>query len=414
MDRKLKFIQYFGFITAGMVGTLIAPLLPEVRTALGLTYSQVGAVLSAQSIGTLIAALAGGYAADRFGKKSALLAGSASLLLGLLLIVLARSFAPAFLSMICIGTGFGVYQVAINALCADTSGTNKGAAMNRLHVFYGLGAICGPVLSALLLGQMSWRTIFAVSSIAPLVMIGALFLIRIPGLGSTPCPDPASASTATAASTAAPASALTPVAISDKRSAPKQARFHWYGGSFLLLTGLILFFYVGLEVSVFGWLPSFWDSLTWANAFPPALTSGVFWLSLTIGRLIAGRISDRLGFGKFLMGACLASAVLALSWWAVQGGLPALLLIFVLGMAMGGIFPTAMVSVISQYPGRTATVSGTMSLIASFGGLIVPAAVGRVADQGGISVLPAAIAIVTLALFLASVVTWVPRLARRR
>ena len=409
MDRPLKFIQYFGFVTAGMVGTLIAPLLPEVRTALGLNYGQAGAVLSAQSIGTLIAALVGGYAADRFGKKSVLLAGSASLLFGLLLVVLARSFTPVFLSMVCVGTGFGVYQVAINALCADTSATNKGAAMNRLHVFYGLGAICGPVLSVLLLGQMGWRSIFAASSIAPLVMIGALFLIRIPSSASVPCLDSGSSPTP------GTAPALTPTAASDKRLArPKQTRLRWYGGSFLLLSGLILFFYVGLEVSVFGWLPSFWDNLTWAKAFPPALTSGVFWLSLTMGRLITGKISDRIGFGKFLMGACLASAVLALGWWAVQGGLLALLLIFVLGMAMGGIFPTAMVSVISQYPGRTATVSGTMSLIASFGGLLVPSAVGRVADQGGISVLPAAIAVVALALFLASAATWVPRLARQR
>jgi MFS family permease len=158
---RLKMSQYLGFITIGLVSSIIGPMIATIKLDIPMSYSQVGFILSGQFAGMLPTVLIGGYLSDKYGKKPILIAGGGILSLGLLGSMLSRNYTSLLIWTLIIGIGFGIYEVGINALCSDSSDSNKGGAMNYLHFFFGIGAIVGPLIVTLSLKLFSsWHLVY--------------------------------------------------------------------------------------------------------------------------------------------------------------------------------------------------------------------------------------------------------------
>lgn len=371
LKHASKLVQYLGFIAVGIIANIIGPLLPAIRTDISINYSQGGLLLSVQFIGMLITSLLGGYLMDRFGKRPFMLAGSAMLIAGLLGSMTANSFIILYVLNLVTGFGYGIYEVGINALCADSSEENKGSDMNFVHFFYGVGAITAPILafaSTEYLG--SWRYCFAFALLAPVIV--SLLLLR----NKIDKPRAACEKSKTAA---------------DGNVNPYKSLFLWTGA-------LTAFFYVGVEVSTGGWISIYWNTMLPGSAVPASLTATVFWLCLTIGRLISGKIADRIGLLRYMLLAGLGTLVLSALWSILPLGNWTLVIVGLLGLMCSGQFPTLMAIATARFPARSGTTAAFISAFAGLSGFFIPTVIGWVADSFSIAVLPYSMLILSLLL----------------
>lgn len=371
MKNASKLVQYVGFISVGLIANIIGPLLPAIRSEINLNYSQGGLLLSGQFIGMLATSLIGGYLVDRFGKRPFMLAGSAMIITGLLGSMAARDFVFLYVLNLVTGFGYGIYEVGINALCADSSEDNKGSEMNFVHFFYGIGAIAAPLLayaSTEYLG--SWRYCFFLALIAPAIVTVLLIMNKIDEprvLCSTGKQEAASAGN------------------------PYKSLFLW-------TAGLMVFFYVGVEVSTGGWIPAYWSTLLPGSAVPASLTATVFWLCLTAGRLVSGRIADKIGLTAYILAAAAGTMLLSALWSILPLGNWTLVIVGLLGLMCSGQFPTAMVVATAHFPGKTGMTAAFLIVFAGLSGFFIPTVIGRLADSFGIGVLSYAMLFLSLLL----------------
>lgn len=372
-QRLLLFLEYLGYITIGFVVNMIGPSLLSMRNDFHLNYSQSGFVLSAQFIGMLISVLLGGYIADRYGKKPYILAGGFLLTAGLVGTMLTSGYYTLTLSVITIGIGYGAYSVGINALSADYAGDNPGKALSLLHLFFGIGAILSPPIVAMVQKTShSWRPIFGIIGLLPLMVNAMLFSIPIQRQAVVP-----------------------------HRTGPKP-----YQSCFLWAMGLTTFIYVGIEVSVYGWLPSLWKSLFRSPSIPPVYTATIFWLALTLGRVVTGRLADRFGLSRFLAYITMGASLMTVLWWITSRSPWTIGTVFATGLFLAGVYPTIMATAAMRFPNRTGEVSSFISVFSALGGSLIPTFTGQMADLLGLQRLPLVIVGLSLTLVLGSLLAW--------
>lgn len=359
MKRASKLIQYIGFISVGVIANIIGPILPAIRIDIDINYSQGGMLLSGQFIGMLITSLIGGYLIIRIGKKAFMLAGSAFLITGLLGCMIARSYIFLYTLNLITGFGYGIYEVGINVLCADSSKENKGSDMNFVHFFYGVGAIIAPLIAFVFTEYLdNWRYCFGAALIGPIIVSILLLRNRIEEHRGIPVRN----------------------RVLGKGSNPFTSPYIW-------IAGIAMFFYVGVEVSTGGWITVFWNTNLPNSSIPASFTATVFWLSLTIGRLISGKIADCIGLPTYLLAASTGTLLLAIMWSVLPSGEWTILIIAMLGLLLSGQFPTTMAIATSHFPEKSGIAAGFISVAAGLSGFFIPSGIGRLADMFSINVL---------------------------
>ncbi len=356
MKKRLLSAQFLGVVTLGLITSVFGALLPVIKSNLGLNYEQAGLILSSQFFGSIFSIIIGAYSADRFGKKNFVIAGGSFIVFGMIGVTLSTGFNILFLAAIISGIGFGAYNVGINALCIDNSDRNKGTAVNMLHGFYGIGAVLGPVLATIILKiHGSWRPVFGIIAVLPIIVWILLGPAKQPQLSKT----------------------------TKKTSRP-------YNNWFIWLTGIFAFIYIGVESTMSGWMPVFWEKMNSAKLVPASLIPTIFWGTLTIGRLICGPVADKMGLAKFIIILSSITVALALSLWLfAASAVVTLLIIFLTGMTIAGIYPTLLAATTSRFLDRTGEISAFIALFLSVGGFVIPVGTGGMADNLGIMIIPA-------------------------
>ncbi|MDR7481111.1 MAG: MFS transporter [Armatimonadota bacterium] len=137
-------------------------LLPYIARDLGLSFSQVGLLLSARQVMSIVVNLPAGAVADVLGRRDLLM--TASLLLTLvpyLAIVFSRSFPVMVAAMAVVGVAMFLWHpAAITALSArypDRRG--YGLALHELGA--NVGEVVAPLAAGLLVGMLAWRGVLS-------------------------------------------------------------------------------------------------------------------------------------------------------------------------------------------------------------------------------------------------------------
>jgi fucose permease len=380
MRRALRCTQYSGFVALGVAMTLTGPLLRAIRAEIPMSYFQAGMVLTGQFVG-MIAIFSAGHLADRVGKKPFLMVSGALLALGLGGYAISRSFGLLMASCVVTGIGGGGYEIGINAIEADhaesqsqfESKSGSGQAMNLLHFFYGVGAVAGPLLATCVLQNgLGWRVGFELGALLPLCITLALAFQSIPR---------------TLRTTLEPAGRV-------------------YRTGTLWLFAAMLFVYVGIESAIPGWIATFWQELPGHGFLAAPITAALFWGTLTAGRLLCGRLADRIGLVRYLTLVSGGTLVVGVLWTIFPRPIATLAAVVASGGLLAGIYPTAMAYVTGRFPGHSGRVVAFVSVFGSAGGFVLPSLLGWLADSFGIAVLPAFVAALSVLLFAA------PRLER--
>ena len=157
------------FINA-MDRQVFAVLLPDIKTAYGLTGGQAGIIATIFTLGMGLAGIPAGYLADRFGRKKIILISLVIFSVSCALQAVAIGIADMTLWRVLSGVGEGMQNAALFAAVGAYFSRNRGFAIGSISTAFGLGAFTGPLLGgAILSATGDWRM--------PLIVFGGIGLV---------------------------------------------------------------------------------------------------------------------------------------------------------------------------------------------------------------------------------------------
>ena len=348
-------MSYAAFVLVGLSAGVGGVLLVAQIADYGVSRTTIGITFLTGSLGFFLASSSAGPLVQRFGTRLTLaMAGGLFVVVGLYL-----STRPPFVALLfaqlAIGYATGLLESVLNAYLALLP--KATSRLNRLHAFFGVGALLAPLLAAWIVGWARWTVVWLVLALicVPLT-IGFLH-----GVSEADRP---------AAQDSTDSALLRPVL---RHRA-------------VMLGAVLLAVYVGLEIGVGNWGFSYLVE----ERGRPDLIAGYavsgYWLGLTLGRFLISPVAIRFGVTPAgLMYGCLTGVAVAATFvWLVPAAVAASAGLLVLGFFLGPIFPTTM-AVVPQLTSAelVPTAIGVLNAGSVVGGSLLPWLAGVLAQGAG-------------------------------
>ncbi len=348
------------FAAIGMGFASIGPALPEFAQVSGIAVSSVGVVYTAIFAGFLGSQITASLILDRRGTRDVILVSLAAFAAGAVGLGLARSLALLILSSAVLGIGYGFGTISINLVASRLMTHRPAFVVNVINVLYGGGTVLGPLLTSVVLrANGSARWVPAVGGLAALALLPWAWQLLPRDVGTHPREG---------------------IAGSGRSTLPLP----------LLLIGLLVFLYGGVEAGFSGWAATYLERTLDMTPARAAFLTSMYWLAYLTGRMVSTALALRVGPGAVLEGALGALAcgglVLALSVGHTGGTTAGLLL---LGLATGPIYPSMFGLVTQRFADRAAYAVSAVSAIGCGGAMLLPWTMGLTLPLAGGRVLAA-------------------------
>ncbi len=371
-------VAYAGFVFVGVSAGVGGVLLPAQIHDYGVDKTTIGLTFFTFSAGFLIAGLSAGAIARRFDSRTATVVGCLAYVASALYVATRPSFAAFIIVQIVGGFGTGLLESFLNTYLSTLP--NATTLLNRLHGFFGVGALAGPLLAAKMLTFTRWTSVWLVLGLACGVLAVA---VRV----------------------TFPAREAVTAAVRERHASARPKLSTVMRDRGVILGGLLLSVYVGLEVSLGNWGYTFLVDTRHLDALLAGYAMSGYWLGLAVGRFVISPVAERVRLAPTgMIFVCLSGVAVAslLTWWA-PAAVVAGLGFAVIGFFLGPIFPTTMAVVPKlTTPFLIPTAIGLINGVSVIGGALFPWIAGAVGQSVGIwTVLPFA-----AALAVAQLVVW--------
>lgn len=160
-------------------------LLPVIGTELGLSYTEIGSILTIQAGVTALSNVPGGLLVDSVGRKGLLLAASLFWVgFPYMLMSLASAYWMLLVCAALVGIGNNLWHPAAIPLLASRFPDHRGLAV-ALHGMGGnVGDALAPLAVGIMLGLMSWRGV-VIANLLPGIILAVLILVLLGGQSAT-------------------------------------------------------------------------------------------------------------------------------------------------------------------------------------------------------------------------------------
>jgi len=337
-------LSVFGY---GIVVALLGSIKLRLAERLKLDDAQVGRLFTALNLTSLVMVLVVGVLLDKYGHQPVIICGFALSALAVLLISRVPSYPLVVASCILLGIGgMGINTGGNTLLVPAIDAANPARASNLGNTFFGVGAFIIPLLTAFLFRRMKYG-----ATVTVVAIILALPII--------------------AAATAAYPEVSAEFQVS--------TFFKVLGTAAVLVGGIALFCYIGLEVSMGGWITTYLKSLQFPEGQASTILSG-FWIALMVGRFVAsfvlrGIAPERQAWVIVVL-AFLAAITIGIMIVTRNRGLAAVATIAT-GLCFAPLFPTTVGVTFAHYEQSVhGSVFGAIFAIGLIGGSFLPAAIG--------------------------------------
>jgi fucose permease len=322
----LIFAAIVAIFVYGMIAAMLGTILPDLSDRFHLTPTQNGSIAFAQALGLIIASVGVGPLLDSEGKKIGLILGLAFIAIALYLLPRSQGYRSILVLLFLLGVGGGIVVTGANALVSDVSEAHRGIALNLVNLFFGLGGLATPFLSANLFARNWVRLCYTAASLTVVTLVIQAV---------TKMPSPSNAGRFAVADVA-------PI----------------FSNPLLFMLGLFLFLYVSCEVGIWNWLPRHLISQGVPESRALNILSLGFALGLLVGRVGVSPILIRV---QPIIVTLAASAAMAVTTFlmlrTVRPG-AAFALVFMAGLSMAPVFPTTLAIVADAFPRMTSTALG--------------------------------------------------------
>ncbi len=322
----LIFAAIVAIFVYGMIAAMLGTILPDLSERFRLTPKQNGTIAFAQALGLMIASWGVGPLLDTEGQKAGLILGLAFIAVALFWLPRSKGFRSIVVLLFLLGVGGGIVVTGANALVSGVSEAHRATALNLVNLFFGLGGLATPFLSANLF-KMNWvRLCYTVASLT-VVALAIQTVARMPA-------PPGAAGFVFA------------------EGWPILAR------PLLFLLGFLLFLYISCEVGVWNWLPRHLIAQGIPESRALNILSLGFGLGLLIGRVGISQVLIHVPAVIVTLAASIAMAVTTFLMLKTSKPNVAFVLVFIAGMAMAPVFPTTLAMVGNAFPRMTGTAIG--------------------------------------------------------
>ena len=184
-----------------VVGSLLTPLLPFIRSDFTLSKTQVGILGSAYNLPYGLGQLPGGWLADRIGPRKLILIGISGVAIAGLLVGIAPTYIVMAVFLVLLGLAGGGYHPAASPLVsASVAEQNRGRALG-LHQIGGTASFfLTPLIAAGIASALGWRGSFIAIAIPTFFFgIALYFILGKRGYAATSRPDATNGKTQTPA-----------------------------------------------------------------------------------------------------------------------------------------------------------------------------------------------------------------------
>jgi MFS transporter, FHS family, glucose/mannose:H+ symporter len=369
--RALFACACLGMLAFGIVLTTLGAVLPSVIVRFGIDKAAAGALLLLMTFGILAGSLVFGPIVDRHGYRGMLAAATAFIIVGLEGIAFARGLGELRAAIVIIGLGGGVINGGANALVADISTAGKGANLNLLGVFFGIGAMGVPFVLGALSGTFAHAAVLAA--------VGALVIVPFVVIARTHFPAPKQA-----------------------QGFPIAAAGRLFREPLLLLMGLMLFLESGIEITVGGWTSTFVKEELAVPERSALFLLSLYWMGMMLARLALGAILRRVSPFRVLY-SCITIALIGTALLlSTERVAVAAIGVFLVGAGLAATFPTVLGFIGDRYAALSGTAFSLAIAMALVGGMLLPYAAGvlggRYGLRGSLLIVPAALVMLTLLL----------------
>lgn len=376
MNLWLKFKQYprsglallafVAFIGLGLPDGLLGVGWPSIRASFSISLDSIGVLLAASVAGYMVSSFFSGVLLARIGVGRVL--AVSCLLTGLALI--GYTLVPQWWMMVVLGLfaglGAGAIDAGLNTYVAAHFGEGL---MQWLHASWGVGITIGPILMTLGLATLNtWR--FGYQAVGVFQVVLAAAFVATLAMWSQ--------------------NDTSPGHTEEKRLTDYRTPMHLtLRQPHVWLSVMLFFLYVGAEASLGIWTYTLLTESRGVDLTLAGFFAGSYWLTFTIGRMIAGLIASRLGVNKLvlygLVGALLGVGLLIWNPSEIAN----VVAVGVIGVSIAPIFPAMMSGTRTRVgDAHAANTIGMQMTATGLGTAVIPSLMGVLARQVSLEIIP--------------------------
>src|SRR5579862_3877108 len=322
----LIFASILAIFVYGMIAAMLGTILPDLSDRFRLTPTQNGTIAFAQAIGLMIASVGVGPLLDNEGDKIGLILGLVFIALVLFALPRSSGYGMVVFLLFLLGVGGGIVVTGANALASGAAPEHRATALNLVNLFFGLGGLATPSISANLFHKNWVRLCYTVAVLTVITLAVQAFTVMPPPAGAARF-DLAQAG---------------PV----------------LGRPLLFMLGFLLFLYVACEVGVWNWLPRHLIAQGIPESRALNILSLGFALGLLIGRVAVSPILAHAPAIDVTLGASIAMAITTFLMLQTNKPGMAFVLVFIAGLSMAPVFPATLAITGAAFPRMTGTALG--------------------------------------------------------
>lgn len=358
-DNKILYSCYYAFFINGVVALVFGAVMPYILQEFNMGYDKGGILLSMQSVGNLVASFIAGIIVVYLGIKKASVLLSSTTFIGFLLMIFTSN--PIFLIVAFTLTGLGRGSISniSNTIVNDVS-NGDSAKLNILHTFFAVGAFMIPFFASWCINKgYSWKVVMSVVAVMAGIVVLNFLTIKTEEIKITK---------------------------SDKleKKAGKKVDLSFLRNIDFYVAGGILFFYVGVEYAVNGWIVTYLKDTGLMSTSLAQKMLSVMWVIIIFGRLFTAYISKSIDKANILLASSIGAAVFFVSLLFLSNIKLIVFVVLGLGFCLAGIYPTTIASV-GDILQKSSVAMGTLLSVAGVGGVIMPLVTGLVAEKVGIA-----------------------------
>ncbi|KAF8517398.1 MFS general substrate transporter [Hysterangium stoloniferum] len=370
----------FCLFLAGWNDGTTGPLLPRIQKNYHVNFAVVSLLFVCACIGFIIGGLSNVFFTERLGFGKVNNTRALSQVIGYVLMVPAPPFPVLVIGYIVNGFGIALQDAQANGFVAAQEG--DGSKMNFLHAAYGFGAMSAPLIATQFAQLHHWSFYYFTSlglSIANVIFLGTTFKLRTQDV--------------ILAKNGYPAGEANTSQQSTMRQILSTKSVH--------LLAFFILVYVGIEVTIGGWIVTFIIDKRGGGANSGYISTGFFG-GLTAGRLVLHYATRLVAERHTIYAYAILCIALELIIWFVPSLVGNAVSVSLIGFFLGPMYPAIMNQAGGILPRWLLT--GSIGWIAGFGqagSALLPFMTGALASKFGISSLqPLTVAAIVLMIFL--------------
>lgn len=368
MNSKKGFTiaSFLSLFTFAVGLTIISALLLPISREYKFSVSEAGILFTANFLGFIVFNLVFSLYASKVDKRKILIWCMAAYTLFTYLFTAASAFWVLLLFMTLVGGVGGVIESLTADIIAELNKEHESFYLNFTQVFFGIGALVGPLAAGFLDGKgYNWRTMFDVAALIGLVSTILLIFFKTDKLKQQE-----------------------ELHIKDIGQVFKIKEFNF------MIVAMIL--YVGGEIGVWGWISTLLKQEYKISPLKSSASVALFWGFMIIGRMITAKLTNRMKLRQIILLLSISGTVFTLLIAFTKTEVLVWVLLALIGLSYSGIWATIL-AYSKRISGKYATSSFYIVVAAGgVGGMIFPYFLGVIGKASSISMTLGMISIIML------------------